>query len=773
MTDWLIRFEQPLVTEPQLASFGWLVSLKCRIQLETEIDESVEKIMATIEKLVPKAGKRDRILLETTQISLQQQVLSLLLRKGFHVFIPTWIPNERRLFSGMHELTESILFHGHQMESQPGVMKSKPKFKSKPPSKRQPGPTSKPAIATSKADFSKAQEIDHRIHKLQPSRRWHVLMDESLVDFTFPVNFTQSGKMVAVVLPEEQFNRIQSLALNWHSVGKSETDIRRRLQKLIENPIGIIGMAASEFESISGDKYPMTVLGVIALILRFLPIQGKTMIEVFVERRGDNEVDTNWKMAAAELCRQLEEVDPRRATEIKLTIKTIAKGDHKHLAYADIIGHTWLPQREKRLLDTGLSSNCLIPNYATLMNQLWDKLASGRQIDPEQWSEYVSQEAANDPETLPGHLFERVKQACREDRALWNKYASETLRHLESKAVSLPRLHREIAWLRDCVPQLPPKLELAFLTARLAEANHIGAAFFDEYQQIAALTARLVEEDPALCCWADLHLAVSCTNRYAFFEALNVIGPWLTVGPLIPGLQMWARVRSTAGQLAAFGGNPRKAVSYFNEALAAFTRLSDPEEAAREQLQTGTYRAIATMDDPKAKPDEVLAALTAVLGKLPAAVARLAVSEAPADKYLHVLLLRFLALHPEGKPLIKTYLRTDGDWKTGEGHPWEWIEAYRALILHRDGKLADAQRHADRALALALEPGQGPILQWIGLVQARLFLSLELTISRPLPNENELVALLPGLSSCTAALNRLNKPRLQRPLSTLLPFNFH
>ena len=83
---------------------------------------------------------------------------------------------------------------------------------------------------------------------------------------------------------------------------------------------------------------------------------------------------------------------------------------------------------------------------------------------------------------------------------------------------------------------LPPRLELLWLTVRLAHANHLGAT---EEQMKAAridmarfrkLVSDLYEEDAPLACWATLHLAVQATDAFDFARARRLVRDFLSTG---------------------------------------------------------------------------------------------------------------------------------------------------------------------------------------------------------------------------------------------------
>ena len=629
--------------------------------------------------------------------------------------------------------------------------------------------------ATLRKTQYKNHDIEHRIHLLAPSSKWTIYIDETGEDFSDGNTSSRGkvkkpGKVVAILIPKEFEKELQPLTDQWHATGMTSENLDEAFQQLLDLPVGILGIPNTCLRELRGDHYTALVSEMIAMILRFLPVDQDTTLEVLAEERGLTIDPIHWEPVRSELLRQLRDADPVRVNHIQLSIRTIPKHADDRLGYADLIANSWGSMDERFRLSK-LGTFCLDEETPRLLSNVWQQLGAGHSIDPTTWRKLVHIPDALDSRSLPGSLLERLKVVCREDGGLWERYASETLRHLESKAVHLMHLHTELAWLRDCTPSLAPKLELAFLVSQLALSNHTGQVFNEQWVRIQELSEALYEEDAELCCYADLHLAVSCTNRFAFDEARAVLVPWGGVAPTIPGLQMWARVQSSLGQLEAFEGRFRAAIKYFDRALAAFSRLSVPSVAAGERRQTGTYRAIVLMDDPSTEHSDVLEAINVITGPFPHNISRLATSALDADKYAHHVLLRFLALHPTGKSLREHYLDVSTQWSSGEGHPWELIEFYRALILsdHRE----QARTHFKLAIQIATNPSCGPTTQWIGHVISEIAIARGFGILE-LPEEG-----LPLWENMPLPLSPIDLPDylaafpLKEVLDKVLPFNFH
>jgi hypothetical protein len=314
---------------------------------------------------------------------------------------------------------------------------------------------------------------------------------------------------------------------------------------------------------------------------------------------------------------------------------------------------------------------------------------------------------------------------------------------------------------------------MAWLTVRLAESNHLGQSEVAWEKELVELSEALLQEAAPQVCHANLHMAVARTNQYAFARARAPIARWAEVPPAVPGLRMWGQVQSSLGQHAAFLGEPRKAVEFFQKAIHAFECLSDADERKKEIAQTRCYLAIALMDDPSAPDDGVRSAVEQVTGPLASAAEEFAQSGEEELRYAHHLFLRWLVRRGDAA-LAARYVAKRADWKTGEGHPWPLILLYRALLL----KPTDSAAARDLAMHAALwatEPRQGPVVRLIGAccrAVARSWgepwdsMHAELTaLDRELPAAAGPLATLRTWSGAPGPLLEM--------LETVLPFNFH
>jgi hypothetical protein len=283
----------------------------------------------------------------------------------------------------------------------------------------------------------------------------------------------------------------------------------------------------------------------------------------------------------------------------------------------------------------------------------------------------------------------------------------------------------------------------------------------------------LLQEAAPLVCHANLHVAVARTNQFAFAQAREALQRWADIPPEAPGLLMWAQVKSSLGQHAAFLGETRLATGLFKEAIHGFERLSDPQQRAKDIAQTSCYLAIAMMDDPEVSDAEAREAVEKVAGSVAHAARSLSESDDNANRYAHHLFLRWLVRR--GDPaLAGVYCERRSLWKTGEGHPWPLIQLYRAILLKQAYPL-EARGLAVEAAQMATEARQGPVVRLIGACCRALAVAWGEDGSSLWAEVQALRLALPLATAQLEALEEwIQNPGPHLPmLERVLPFNFH
>jgi len=551
-----------------------------------------------------------------------------------------------------------------------------------------------------------------RVPDLDPSTTWRIYIDET-GEFR---SGGRLGRVVAIVVGERAV--LRELPNNWHSSERLNADLDRALQGLLESQqVGIFGLTEAAGSQNIGDPWEATVLETLAWTLRNLPRagHGAPQVDVQIESRAfqgyDAANEREWFFMLQALQRDL--------PPMCLSVRVAKKWEQDRLhPYADVVAHTWNAgsyEAKQRLHASGLLNDCLINGDARVFKAGWVELNQTGRLAARTWRDTLRDLGAD---FAP---LRRLGLTCRGDVALWRSYLQASVEHMQSKAVHLGRLGREIGWLMEFAPAeagpLPRQLELVWLTARVEAANHRGQVDSGDEARLSELAASLFDEVPQLVCQADLDLAVRATNRFDFEGASARLARWASVPAAIPGLQWWGRTQSASGQIAAFMGDFELAEIFFRDALNAFSLLSDAVEGERESQQTRAYRAIACMDDPNATLEQVRERVGEVASLGIAELRALSADATVERQYAHHVVVRYLVAH--GTPAEKSaYLAQRHRWSNGpkrDHHPWQLISAYRACLLAAQGAAVPADQWS-AALQIAFGADQGPTVAFIGCV---------------------------------------------------------
>jgi hypothetical protein len=639
-------------------------------------------------------------------------------------------------------------------------------------------------------------KVDHSIGSLKPCEVWNLLIDESGKYYEEDASGKHAGRIVGVLTPSS--TTLPEL-FDFHAASESPERVDQVLQNLLDSPVGIFGISVRDIPLSKGERWMDGVCEVIHWVWQQLPIDPVSpnpSLNVFIENRGEFDVKADLRALRRELLRQWAVIDPRRG--VTLSLKVIGKKNNGHLGYADAVAFTWgSPAQESkaRLRQSGLLGTCLQDiGSGTKLRNLRDFFARPELMDGEYWKWLISLEDSMNPHSLSGQVLDRLAAHCRANSRKWDELVESLFQYLESKALDLFILGRQCEWLEYSRPlncQLPKTVALMLRVAQLATKNHRGATgcepLMDEVRQLGT---QLLMEDARLVCRADLHLAVQPTNSFQFDLAGRHMLRWRDMlgmvidehavrqtnpdmGVMTIGLKLSGRVKSTLGQHLAFQGRNAQACELFQLAIKDFERLSDKKVATKDMVQTGTYLAIASMDDPNCPPEVVLQRVEQVLGPLDQAVKKLARDVDPSRKYSHHLLLRYLAQFGDND-LVARYMDAAKDMPYEYGHPWQLIQFYRVCMARRIGRSV-SQETIMSIWDLAFDAQQGQTVRFIGMAIGAALGSIDpsweivpktlLVLSENLPAAKDRLELLehhvksPPVDSLVA-------------LRELLPFNF-
>jgi cold shock CspA family protein len=635
---------------------------------------------------------------------------------------------------------------------------------------------------------------DHRIENLKPSLKWVLLIDETGNAFTKseevnPTFLTDEGKkgligkFVGILMPNP--TPVPEVASGTHFADLDDIDeMDKIVQDLLDEPVGIWGVNVGDLPDTSGQRWVDGVMHVVKWILRLLPLGGDaTEIEILVEQRAEHSAKkSNWDALLRDVLSGLSETNPERYSKLTAEIRIVAKSGGKwtkHLPYADAIAHTWgssVQDAKARLRASGLLGTCLHQGEGKKLMRAWDLLKQGTTLGATEWQNLVHDPDARVELGITTVLLSQVAESCRKNPDLWRRYLKATQEHLESKAIDITALGKEVEWLASCKPDdqmIPPAQELAWFTTQLENRNHLGEISYPSLDRMEDLATDLFEESPQLVCQADLARAVLATNQFNFDGASKALERWSNTPKGLAGLRHWARVQSSHGQHAAFRGDLNEANQFFNQAIDAFERLSQEGEAGIEISQTACYRTIAAMDNGGVNIEAVREYFERIAPLGLENIKELAGSDAVEEKYTHHLLLRYL--HCRGNEVEHTaYLEAKDSWLTGEGHPWPLIEAYRAILI-RPLNAEESLSRMENGFRLATEDEQGPTVRLIGLTCGIIVQGWGGPSLVSETDLNEIESFLPAASDRISLLrDALFTPfdPAEALLAAVLPFNF-
>ena len=635
-----------------------------------------------------------------------------------------------------------------------------------------------------------AQEIHpNSILGLKSSRHWTIVADETGCFFDNKA-FDTGGcaYYVFVVIPD--YANLPKLSPGWHAVEQSPNSILEVAQNLLKSGCGIIGIPVQGLYPTNRQLWFACIETLLDIVLRTLPVAGRTDVVLNVEQRGVANAQNSelFEKTADDAMYHLSLVDPERAKNIHLAVKAISKYESPYNGYADLVAYSRGGSKDIRALlnNFGWVGPCLIPNEAGAIQSLRHclDLVERNEVLPEvDWNMLLRCRDSRDAGSLTGALLRTFGMKARNETKNWNLYLGYVLDHLDSKAIRMSTLLPQIEWLKEYEPdaaQLPPRLRLLWLTAQLAESNHLGGTKFGtelHEREFVELCERLKDEDAPLTCFAALHLAVEKTDAFEFGVAREILKPWERERIAVPGLRYHAQVLSSLGQHAAFLGDNEKALEYFLKAMDEFRHLS--ADWQRDFDQTCAYAVIAAMDANS--PDlERLMSLYLYGGEwseetmVDMAHQFAAVGEdEPDSKYAHAILLRYLVTLPADNPIRSTYLADSAKWQWSEdGHPWELIAFYRALLLSQD----DPARREWLQKGYNLCANSGPTLRAIAaVILGALLYDGATKRDEYMAKVEEVISLLPNLGKARASalLAHADKPIPPLELAAkVLPFNF-
>lgn len=615
--------------------------------------------------------------------------------------------------------------------------------------------------------FPHDQPHPFALGNLTPAHSWDIAIDEtgSIFDqsiFGQNVKAKNKGKLVALLVPHN--HPLPKRTSFIHAAETPAAQICDLMRTLLEKGrgCGILGVTLEAMPQVDIDYWDAGFERLVDLILRMLPMDGNPVtLNFLVENRGEYSEEA-LRTNSAILQRTLESCSyrfaksfPSQARLLNLNVKVENKRNTSNQTfiayngYVDALACAWYggrPELKEALQQADLLHRCLLDGDSQELPLVMDRLEHHESVPMRTWNSLLLSPDAAMGDSLVSRLLERQGQLLRQDVDAWTAFVEEVVGHLNSKAISLRLLSRQIDWLAANMPdesQLPGRLRLVWLTSKLAEENHRGRLSPELIGDITMLSRQLFIEDAPLCCWANLHAAVESTNAFRFGEARQTVLDYARQAELfsgaatpleairqgipshkvaIQGLQYYGQLLSSLGQHEAFLGNSAGALPYLDAALQCYAQMDDHAKSRLDISQTLSYKVICLMDSAADKLS-IQKQMEQYLGaSLTDSAVKLAVARDDSSKYAHHILLRYLVELPTSHPAVQAYLARQDKWQVGNGHPWELIEFYRALLLENaQQRLA----HLDQAAELALRDDSGATLKAIAAVIIRARLGLE------------------------------------------------
>ena len=658
-----------------------------------------------------------------------------------------------------------------------------------------------PAIRSSKQNILDYNRHQNDITGLMPESEWTLLIDESGHSEKGDFSTESRGEgVIAGVLYPNKTPLPKPLFPELHASDDFEEKKIAAADKLIENLLNgkQFGVLALPIKSLRSSKEWGSAIGLfVDLVLRLLPLHGKTKLNVLVENKDAYDISGDFAFLRDACYYRLMQSLPERSELITLDMGIMTK-KHPLNSYPDIVANAclaWSNVAQERLRISGWRKSCYLEFPPEELARVLEYYYTGKNIRPSDWNELLAYDGMSGQNFLSG-ILANCGREIRSSVSDWELYLKYVIDHLNSKSINLRLLERQVSYLMDYQPEekeIPARLNLLWLTSCLAAKNHQGKLISDEEESEFRRLIRITyPEDSQLACWTTLHLAVAMTDSFDFNRAKKIIrdyydvrkyieaGPqnlysneesrFLTTPLVISGTNYFAQMLSSYGQHEAFAGNTQSAVLYFRKALELFGKLNDKQEGAKQIPQTHAYLVLAMMDLPSMRK-EFQTEFVRFFGKTaPFAVKDYAGNT--GNPYSHHILIRAMADHLLPATAEKAYLSESSDWKRETWHPWELIEFYRGVLCK---SLKEKKKHMRTAYEMAVNGG-GATLRMIGCGILGALYFHDQSVKNELEElTNRVIAELPRLGTNRIAAMKKQIESPDEPMTYIkkvLPFNF-
>ncbi|WP_044414215.1 hypothetical protein [Thiomicrospira microaerophila] len=631
---------------------------------------------------------------------------------------------------------------------------------------------------------------------LPPTSRWTFVVDETGETFNYDdaqqLGYADKklGRVVCLAIPDYVENALPKLNRH-HATEASHQQNDEVIQNTINAQVGVFGFTVNDKGLDVKSRWFDAIYQLTRWVVLMTPFDpnSPTELNFEIEQRGVYTSNYSIQVIAERIESELIAVDPERYKNCKLSMRFIGKDGSPYNGYVDTIAHMWGSKdglAKERLRRSGLEAHCLMRPDSESIEQFYLNV-NQHELKPDQWYKMLSSIIDEPRNSLLNTIMDRLKVSLKDNPSLWLSYLDLILERLRAKQYSTKTLGLYLDWLEAARPaeqQLPPMAKLQWLAFQLAQSNHSGRMNVGLIDQAFLLSNQLFDESAPDAMEVSLRIAVAATNAFEYSSVKPLVEKWLTYPVATVGLANYAKLQSTLGQLNAFELNADKSIQCFEGALDSIDKLSDRTQSHRERKQTYTYLLMAQMD---ANQDGWVANIKAHLFNfetdIKKAMRKLAFNQAsnPVElQYLHHLMLRAFVRSPhEFEEYILSYLSHSQVWcSQSEHHPWQWIYAYRGVLLAQNNDTSGAVTEFRNALDLTLDTEQvGVTVQWIGYVILHLADHLGLNLQPEYQarfDQLQLEQTLPRAPHDALTSWRLsNEFEIWDGLMQCTPFNFH
>ena len=548
-----------------------------------------------------------------------------------------------------------------------------------------------PELKIDSAKFTSIiKATDHTLYNRSPAMEWNIFIDETGTSFSSREEGVE-GRIVAICIPAR--NNLPTLNY-FHSNKSSQNEIIDKCNILLSSNCGIFGLSQGSLEIEGKNGWLKCIHELIIWVWRLIPLpknDNSVILHYHIEERAEFTPKLETSLSEKILLAEFEHEDADRAKQVILRSLTFHNKNTPNLPWADVISYLWGNKSlRKQFAQSGLIGTSLVDCTHSLL-QICENIFKKHFPDESQWIKLFENTGKNT--SLQWKALKLVEEHCQKNPEYWKRYAKAMQKYLAEKKYSLPVLEKMSTWLHK-MDNPGIEAEYFYHSAELARLNHMGDVDSKNLKETIAaleeLTPQIHTIDPVAHLHIMLRLAVSDSNAFDFIKAEERLAPWNPmIGGKLTGSELWdGKIFSSLGQYRAFQNDPLTAIFFFKKAIEQFETLQkvDYKEGTKQLSQTRTYLAIAVMDMPSSKIEDVRKAVEEALGiEIKDAIDEIGNNPDIENPYPLYLLTRYLAFHGTDEEL-DFYNSLNLSWTNPNmvGHPWPQIQYFRWLITDDD-----------------------------------------------------------------------------------------